>query len=109
MITKAQFKQIGLEIDEITGNAAIEWIADHTTIDTTDISNLSASAKLFIKKYGEINEKISGVASESIEGLSQSYVTTNKENMLYDEAISILGISKMKSNVKFYSAKSKWV
>ena len=108
MITTEQFKEIGLDVDELMGNAAIEWLADNTIIDTTDITKLSASARLFITKYAEINGKQSGVASESIEGLSQSFATTNKEGMIWDEAISILGASKLKSNVKFYSAKSKW-
>ena len=109
MITTAQFKEIGLNVDELTGNAAIEWLADNTTVDTTDITKLSASAKLFITKYAEINSKQSGVASESIEGLSQSFVTTNKESMIFDEAISILGARKLKCNAKFYPAQSKWV
>lgn len=108
MTTKEQFKEIGLNVDVLRGNAAIEWLAEHTTIDTTDIKSLSASARLFITKYDEINSKQSGVASESIEGLSQSFTQSNKENMIWDEALSILGAKKLKSNVKFYPAKSKW-
>ena len=109
MTTAQQFKEIGLNVDELTGNAAIEWLANNTTVDTTDITKLSASAKLFISKYAEITKKRSGVASQSIEGLSQSFAQTNKEDMLWDEAISILGKNKLKSNVTFYPAQSKWV
>ena len=107
MITKQQFDEIGLSVDELIGNAALEWIAENTTIDTTDITKLSASAKLFIKKFAEINKGSSKVASQSIEGLSQSFVQTKNEDLIWDSAISLLG-DKVKSRVKFVTATKKW-
>lgn len=107
MITQKQFNEIGLNVDELVGNAAIEWIAAHTNIDTTDITKLSASAKLFITKFAEISKIRSGVSSQSIEGLSQSFSQSNKEALIWDNAITLLG-DKLKSNVKFIPAQNRW-
>lgn len=109
MTTAEQFNTIGIKVDVLTGNAAIEWLAANTTVDTTDIMKLSASARLFIAKYAEIMNRRSGVVSQNIEGLSQTFSQADKNKMLWDEAISILGVSQLKSNVKFYPANSKWV
>lgn len=106
-MTTEQFKSIGLDIDELMGNAAIEWLQDNTTIDTSDITMLSASAKLFIRKFAEINGLNSGVSSESIEGMSQSYNQTKKEDMIWDLANSLLS-GNLKSRVRFVTAQRKW-
>lgn len=107
MITQEQFKAIGLDVDELTGNAAIEWIAAKTTIDTTDITKLSASARLFIKKYAEIDGIPSGVASENIEGLSQSFNQTKSEDLIWDIARKYIG-QYLKSGIKFIPAQNRW-
>lgn len=106
-MTTEQFKSIGLDIDELMGNAAIEWLQDNTTIDTSDITMLSASAKLFIRKFAEINGLNSGVSSESIEGMSQSYNQSKKEDMIWDLANSLLS-GNLKSRVRFVTAQRKW-
>lgn len=107
MITKQQFEEIGLDVDMLTGNAAIEWIAANTTIETADITTLSASARLFIKKYCELDQKPIGVASESIEGLSQSFNQENGENAIWDLAEKYLS-PHLKSRVRFVTAQRKW-
>lgn len=107
MITQEQFKEIGLDVDVLVGNAAIEWIAANTTIDIADITTLSASARLFIKKYCELDEKPLGVASESIEGLSQSFQQDSGEDAIWDLAQKYLG-QDLKSRVRFVTAQRKW-
>lgn len=107
MITQEQFKELGVEVDVLAGNAAIEWIADNTTIDTTDITTLSASARLFIKKYCELDQKPIGIASESIEGLSQSFQQDSGEEAIWDLAQKYIG-QHLKSRVSFITAQRKW-
>lgn len=110
MLTQEQIAGLNLGVDTdaktvITINAALEWIKDHTTIDTTDIDNLPACAKLFMIKYTEIGSMQSGVESESIEGLSLSY--GNKSGMIWDAAYELLG-AYVKSPVRFVAAQDRW-
>lgn len=108
MITQEQFKELGLDVDVLTGNAAIEWIAANTTIDTTEITTLSASARLFVKKYCELDQNPLGVASESIEGLSQSFHKQDSgEDAIWDLAQKYIG-QFLQSRVRFVTAKKKW-
>ena len=107
-MTKEQFKAIGLDVDEIIGNAAIEWLANNTTIDTSDISKLSASAKLFIKKFDEVNSIDSGISSESIQGMSQSFNTSDKSALIWEFATELLG-SYLKSPIKFVPAQRRFI
>lgn len=112
-MTSQQIESLNLDIDTsdskavLTAEAALEWIADNTTIDTTDIDNLPAAAKLFISKFCEVNSLQSGVASESIEGLSQSFSTGNNSTMIWDIANSLLS-AYLKSRVRFVGAERKW-
>ena len=113
MITKAQFKEHGISIsDEIIANAALEYIAENTTltVDLNDVATLEAlpfTAKAFISKYEEAVSASSVVASESIEGLSQSYKTGDKTNLIWDLANSLLG-NYLKGRIQFISAKNRW-
>lgn len=106
-MTKKQFEEIGLDIDELTGNAAIEWLNENTTVDTTDITKMSASAKLFIKKFASITDLPVGITSESIEGLSQSFDNSDKSAMIWQVAEELLS-PYLKSRVRFVSAKRTW-
>lgn len=112
MLTAEQIASLnlGIELDAktvITINAALEWIQDHTTIDTTDIDKLPACAKLFMIKFAEIGSIQSGVTSESIEGLSLSYGESNKSGMIWDAAYDLLG-AYVKSPVRFVAAQDRW-
>ena len=71
---------------EIIINSGIEWISDNTTIDTTDLSNFPSSAKLFLIKFYDLQKLRTGVTSQSIEGLSQSFDTSGIDNKLWQDA-----------------------
>ena len=113
MITLEQFKKQGITVsDALNGNAALEFIANNTTlsVDLNEVATLEAlpfSAKLFVSRYDEIISASSVVASESIEGLSQSFKTDNKADMIWDLANSLLG-DYLKGKVQFMPAKSRW-
>lgn len=107
MTTKEQFKSIGLDVDELMGNAALEWIAKNTTVDTSDITTLSASAKLFIKKYAEINKSRAGVSSQSIQGLSQSF-NGDIKGLLEQYAEELFGDEFTGGRVSFIAATNRW-
>ncbi len=108
MVTAEQFKEIGLNVDEISGNAALEWLAEKTTIDTGDITALPASAKLFIRKFAELQGTRAGVASQSIEGLSQSFHAGDSSAILWQYALEFLS-PFLKSQVTFTTTKKRWL
>lgn len=113
MITREQFKNIGITVTgELIGNAALEWISENTTltVDLDDIATVEAlpfSAKLFIEKYNEIISASSVVASESIEGLSQSFNTGDKSALLWQAAEQLLS-GYLKGRIKFVAAQPRW-
>ncbi len=51
MFTKGEFNEIGLDVDVLTGNAAVEWISKNTTLDDSDINKITASAVLLAFVY----------------------------------------------------------
>lgn len=112
MLTKEQIETLGLGIEindkaVLNVNAAFEFITDNTTIDTTEIENLPACARLFMVKFCEISEMRTGVVSESIEGLSQSFSSGSQTALIWDTAYDLFG-DKMKSRIKFVAAERKW-
>lgn len=113
MITLEQFKENGIPVNnELTGNAALEYIANNTTlvVDLNDVETvkiLPFSAKLFISKYEEIVSTSSVVASESIEGLSQSFRAGDKADMLNDLLNTYLS-DYLKGKVRFVAATRRW-
>lgn len=101
---------LGLNLDtktEIMLNAGIEWLAENTTIDTANIEKFPSGAKLFLIKYCDIQKMQTGVASESIEGLSLSFDTSSKSDMLWQLAEELLG-NYLKGRVRFVAATSRW-
>lgn len=113
MITKEQFEKLGITVSsELIGNSALEWISENTTlpVDLKDVETVNAlpfSARLFISKYDEIVSASSMVASESIEGLSQSYNTGDKSTLLWQTAEQLLS-TYLKSRIRFVAAQPKW-
>lgn len=103
--------KLGITIDaqtEIMLNAGIEWIENNTIIDITDLENFPNRAKLFLIKFLEIQNMPTGVSSESIQGLSQSYNTDSKATMIWDIAYSLLGDYIKDGAVRFVCASPKW-
>ena len=91
--------------------SAVDWLHNKTivTVDTEHPDNIPASVKLFILKYLDLMKISTGVASESISGLSQSFVTNQSlEAKIYDLAIGILGSDVLKSTVTVHSGEDCW-
>lgn len=92
--------------------AALDWMQDHTTLEFDKTSGesikaLPACAKLFVVKFCETIKLREGVASQSIEGLSQSFNTTDKSSLIWQLANSLLG-TYLKSQVKVFPARRRW-
>lgn len=91
--------------------AALEWIEANTTLnvdpeDPATIENLPATAKLFVGKYVEVLSLKAGVSSQSIEGLSLSFNTTDQGAMLWQLASTLLG--GYLRQVRVFPAKRRW-
>jgi len=96
----------------LQAEAALDWMLEHTTLtfrkdDAESIKALPACAKLFVVKYSEALSLREGVASQSIEGLSMSFDTTNKANLLWQLAHNLLD-GYLKSTVRVHPAKRRW-
>lgn len=96
MITAEQLVQAGIfpEADSqdcLWAESGLCWLKAHTTLPVEKYSpeELPAGAKLFLQKYAEIMEH-GGVASESIEGLSQSFSSASTETLLLTFARNLL-------------------
>lgn len=96
----------------LRAEAALDWIAEYTTLqfnkaDAASIEALPACAKLFVQQYSDVIKRRVGVSSQSIEGLSQSFSTTDKGAELWQVANSLLG-AYLKSQVRVTPAKRRW-
>lgn len=99
------------EAEVLKATAALEWIAQNTTLeanpeDPESIKALPATAKLFVGKYSEVISLKPGVSSQSIEGLSLSFSTTDKGTMLWELANTLLGAYLRQ--VRVFPAKRRW-
>ena len=117
-MTEEQVKSLKLGVSPIDDRTILliesgfEWINHNTslTIDYNDseaLSALSANIKLFIVKYFDVMAMTAGVTSESIEGLSQSFDTSNKSDLIWQFAQELLG-EYITSQFSFTSAKRRW-
>lgn len=84
---------------------AIDWLKNNTTIDCAVGSELAPSVQLFICKYIEIIDLPTGVTSESVDGLSQSF--TDNQNLIDNLAKQHLN-GFLKSKVKVIVATKRW-
>lgn len=92
--------------------SALNWVLDNTTLKfdidkDEDLKALPAQVRLFVLKYNELMSISAGVASESIEGLSQSFNSGDKSALLWEIAESLLG-KWLVSPVKFVAATNRW-
>lgn len=96
----------------LRAEAAFDWMKENTTLqfDTADeasIAALPACAKLFVEQFSDLIKQPVGVASQSIEGLSMSFDTTDKATVLWQIARNLLS-GYLKSQVRVYPAKRRW-
>lgn len=92
--------------------SALDWLAQNTTLkfDKNNIESvkaLPAGAKLFLLKYSDVMTVNTTVTSESIGGMSQSFSTSSKNNLLMDLANDLLS-GYLKSSFQFIPAVRKW-
>lgn len=116
MMTVGQVERLGLGIMPIDVRtvliieSAIDWINRNTTLDIDcmddNLTNLQPCVKLFICGFFDVATLNVGVASESIEGLSQSFNTTDKSVMIWDLANTYL--SDYLNTIRFVTAKNRW-
>lgn len=96
-------------------DSAIDWLIENTILEIDKgnlqetVKALPSGAKLFICKYFEIMSiGGTGVASESIGGMSQSFTNENKNVLLWQQAKDLIGIKYLKGQVKSIPNVSKW-
>lgn len=111
-------EECGLPIKDTPQNilamkAALEWMLNNTTLtfDTTNIEEIKAlpsGARLFILKFVDIMSMGTGVTSESIAGMSQSFDTSSQKMLIMRYAAELLG-GYMKSSLQVNQASNRWV
>lgn len=112
---QAALLNLGYEIkdtDLLMIESALQWVLNNTTLQfdinkDDDLKALPANVRLFVVKFKEAMATDVSVSSESIEGLSQSFNTSDKSSLLWDLASSLLG-DCLVSPVSFVSAVSRW-
>ena len=114
MLTREQAESLKLGVPLTDGNllkagGAFEWIAENTTltVDMDALEALPASVRLFIVRFIDIMSTRAGVQSESAEGLSQSFSSTDKGTLIWQYAEELLG-KWLKSRVRFVTAHKRW-
>lgn len=117
-MTEEQVKTLKLgiaPIDERTIliiESGLEWVKKNTTLDfdmnsDTDLKALPSCVRLFLTKFFDVNMLSVGVSSESIEGLSQSFDTGDKSEMIWQFADELLA-DYLKGQVRFVGASKRW-
>lgn len=96
----------------LKAEAAFDWMQEHTTLEfdkgsMASIAALPSCAKLFVVKYGELLSVKQGVASQSIEGMNQSFFEGNQTALIWQLANTLLG-PYIKSQVRVFPAKRRW-
>lgn len=99
MLTPEQLVQAGIFMeadaqDCLLVESGIGWLKVHTTlqlkqIDGSTVMQLPAGAKLFLQQYCDVMQR-GGIASEQIEGLSQSFTADGLESLLIQLAQNLL-------------------
>ena len=117
-MTKEQVEKLKLgiaPIDErviLIVESGLEWLLKNTNIvfninNEEDLEALPSSVRLFLVKFFDVQMLGTGVSSESIDGLSQSFDTSDKSAMIWQFAEELLG-DYLKSRIRFVAAERKW-
>ena len=109
---RSNFNNLPLDIENpevvIMAESALSWIAENTSIVFDPEAELPSNVKLFVIKYCELMSVRTGVASESVGGMSQSFSTTGGTGSLLADLAKQLFGSAYKSRNKFVSAVNRW-
>lgn len=111
---QAESLELGIKVTSkslILIESALDVVKEKTTIrfdinNNEDLKNLPARVKLFVIKYLELMGLREGVSSESIENLSQSFVS-DKSKLLDNLLNEVLG-DDLTSGVRFMGAVNRW-
>lgn len=92
--------------------SGLEWVKANTVLEfdmnrSEHLEALPSCVRLFLVKFFDIQMISGGISSESIEGLSQSYDTTDKSALVWQFAEELLQ-PYLKSRVRFVTAQQKW-
>lgn len=92
--------------------SGLEWVLHNTTLvfdmnKDEDLEALPSSVRLFLIKFFDVQMLSTGVTSESIEGLSQSFDTGDKSALIWQFAQELLG-TYLKCGVRFFAAQKRW-
>ena len=113
---QVQILKLGIApIDERTiliVESGLDWVKHNTTLKfdidkDEDLEALPSTVRLFLTKFFDVQMLGTGISSESIEGLSQSFDTSDKAAMIWQFAEELLA-PYLISRVKFVAAQSKW-
>lgn len=117
-MTKQQIELLRLGIAPIDDRvtliieSGLEWVKENTTLEfdiekDEELKALPSSVRLFLVKFFDVQMISAGVTSESIEGLSQSFDTSDKSAMIWQFAEELLS-PYLKNRIRFVAAKRKW-
>jgi hypothetical protein len=117
-MTEQQVKMLGLGIAPVDERvilviaSGLEWVKSNTTLDfdmnnDEDLKALPYCVRLFLVKFFDVQMLSTGVSSESIEGLSQSFDTGSKNAMIWQFAQELLS-DYLVSCVKAVPYVNKW-
>lgn len=114
-MTVEEWKEAGFSITDTSLylEAGLEWLEEHTTIQleehTVDcIKALPSKAKLFLLEFSEIMQRESGIESESIPGMSQSFQEKGKDELIWKLA-KVLLKGQLQSTVTVLPARKRWI
>lgn len=115
-MTEEQVKSLDLGIAPIDTRtiliveSGLEWVQKNTTleIDMDNLKALTPSVRLFLVKFFDVQMLSTGVTSESIEGMSQSFDTSDKKALIWQYAEELLGDYLIRG-IRFVSAKNRWL
>ena len=93
--------------------SGLEWVKQNTTLEfdvnnDEDLKALQPCVRLFLTKFFDVQMLNVGVASESIEGLSQSFNNDDKSALIWQFATELLS-PYLKSRIKFIPAQRRFV
>ncbi len=118
-MTPEQIKSLKISISAVDDMTlllvenALQWVLDNTTLvfdmnNDDDLKALPACVRLFVIKFMEVNSMSAGITNESIEGLSQSFSSDNKSDLLWQYAEELLGAYLTVGQVSFVAAQDRW-
>ncbi len=118
-MTEEQIKLLRLGVDPIDCRtilaieAGLEWVRENTTLkfdanNDDDLAALPSGVRLFLIKFLDLQSINAGVASESIEGLSQSFNTNDASASVWQYANALL-TPYLKSGIRFVPAERRFL